>query len=273
MKKIIFVLALLCATSAFAAERESAYDRVMKTQTIKCGYGTNRPWIYKDDTTGKMAGLNVTIMEKIAGTLGLSLSWPEETGWAEVPTALSSGRVDVACSALWNDPVRGRQTAYTDPVFYQPIYVYARADDTRFTGKIEELNDPSVRISVQEGDFGLGLAQRFFPKATHVTIPQQAAWTDIYMNIITKKADVTFIDAVNASNFNKNNDNKLRRIPLTEPMAIYGLSYAVSIHEPALKEMINSAVRYMIQTGQIEELTADFRKEYPDAIILPKKPF
>src|SRR4051812_29807285 len=104
MKKICLTLIpafLLFSLPAFAAPKESAYDRVMRTQTIRCGWGTNNPWIYQDLKTGQMRGVIADVMNEIAGKLNLKLEWPEETGWGNLPEALESGRVDVACSTMW----------------------------------------------------------------------------------------------------------------------------------------------------------------------------
>ncbi len=275
MKNIVAaILISLLPFTAFAAEKkESAYDRVITSGKIRCGYGTWKPWIYQDLETGKLKGLTVDLMEEVGRQLDLKLEWPEETGWGELPTSLANGRVDVACSTLWNDPARGKILAMTQPVFYTAIYAYMREGDARFTGKLEEINNPDVRIAVQEGDFTYALAVRQFPRAQLVSIPPNVAATDAFLNVTTGKADVTFIDGVAMSDFNKNNAVKLARIPLARPVAVYGNTLAVGIKETELRDMLETTIRYMLQTGTIESVTADFRKEYPDAIILPAKPY
>lgn len=264
---ILAVLFVLTAVPAFAADKESAYDRVMKTRTIRCGWGTNDPWVYKDLQTGEMAGLTPAIMKEVADQLGFKLDWQEETGWSNLPTALETGRVDVACSTLWRDPARSTQAAYTRPAFYQPLYAYARAGDTRFTGKPGEINNKDVRIAVQEGDVNASLAASFFPQAQTLALPQTAQWSDAYLSVTTGKADVTFADPVGIAGFNAAQTVKLERIPLPRPVTIYGASFAVGIHEHEMKEVIDAAVAYLIDTGRIDELTKDFLKKHPGALI------
>lgn len=275
MKRFFFCAALLlCAFPAFAAEKESAYDRVMKTQTIRCGYGTNKPWIYRDEQTGKLVGLNVDIMQAIADQLGLKLEWPEETGWGDLPIAMQSGRFDVACSSLWTDPVCGMHVAYPTPLFYMAIHAFARADDARFSaGTMETINDPATRLAVQDGDFSMIIAKRFFPKAQMTAIPSNAQWNQTLQDVIAGKADIVFSDSTNVSNFNENNEKKLVRVPLPEPVSLYGNALAVGIQEHELKEMIDTVVKHFIYTGKMDELTADFRRKYPDALILPERPY
>lgn len=274
-RHFILIILLVCLTlPAFAADREeTAYDRVMKTQTIRCGYGTFAPWIYQDLKTGKMDGVSVRLAEALADQLDFKLDWAEETGWGALPTALETGKVDLACSLLWIDPARGKLVAYTRPLFYTPVYAYARADDTRFTGKTQEIDNPGTRIVVQESDVTAALAGRYFPQAKNMALPSSAQTSELLLSVTTGKADVVFSDPVNIEMFNAAQDKKLKKIPLPQPIVIYGNAYAVSIHEPELKEMMDAAVIYLLDTGTVDGIFADFLKDHPGAIIPVRKPY
>lgn len=95
----------------------------------------------------------------------------------------------------------------------------------------------------------------------------------MFQNVADGKADVLIADALSIQNFNQNNKKKLKRVPVSEPTAVYGAAYAVSIKEPELHRMIENVVQYMVQSGEIERLTRDFRAQYPDVILLPKIPY
>jgi len=214
MKKLLFALLLvLVSFPVFAADKDSAFDRVMKTQTIRCGYGTFPPWIYQDLQSGKMTGFSVGVAEALAAQLGFRLDWAEETGWGSLPESLYTGRVDVACSLLWIDPARSKQVAYTRPLFFTPVHAYAREDDTRFTGKTEEIDDPVIRIAVQEGDVSAALANREFSKAQSITSPQSVPSNQLLLDVTTGKADVVFSDPLNVQGFNDAQQKKLKKFP------------------------------------------------------------
>jgi ABC-type amino acid transport substrate-binding protein len=270
MKYLIALICLLFSTQAFA---ETAYDRVLRTGEIRCGYGIYAPWIEKDLKTGEMKGVMAELADVLAKRLDIKLVWGEETGWGNLPTSLHNGRVDLSCSTLWNDPRRGKLVAFSDVVFYQPIYAYARADDTRFTGKLEEINAENIAISMIDGGYSASVADRLFPKAKHNSLAQMSNWSEAILNVATGKADVIFSDDMFIGDFNANNEKKLKKISLAEPVAHFGNSFAVNINEPALKEMISNTVKYMHQTGEIEALTADFRVKYPGVMLLPKKTY
>ena len=271
MKQIFLSLfILLLSAPAFA---ESAYDRVMKSGKIRCGYGTADPLIVFDFDKNAPQGVVVDLMENIASKISLELEWPEETGWANMPTALDNGRIDVACSTLWNDPGRGRLVAFTDPVFYTVLHAYVKEGSSFNFQSVEEMNNPDIRISVQDGDFTHHLAKRLFPKAQHIAISSTNAWNDVLTQVTLGKADVVVISNSSIVGFNQNNDIKLTRVELDEPVTVYGNSFAVSIHETALKEVLNTAVRTLIQTGEIADITEEFRQIHPHEIILPQKPY
>jgi len=274
-RSLILALLFLAISLPSIADDEklSAFDRVMSSGTIRCGWATNDPWIFKDIKTGEMKGITVDVMKAVADHLQLKLEWPEETGWPNLPASLENGRVDVACSSLWNDPLRGKHVAYTQPIFFTGLYIYSRAGDARFTGKIDEINSPDIKIAVQDGELGVTLAHRYFPKAQLVALPDLVTPADIYMNVTTGKADVTIGDGISSQKFNVMNEAKLSRVPLAKPLTVYGNSFAVGIHEPELKEIIDNTVRYMIQTGEIEDQTKEFRTQYPDALVLPSSPY
>lgn len=122
-------------------QADTAFERITKTGKINCGYGVSDPWLYFDFEENKVKGIAVTISEAMAERLSVELVWGEETGWANLPTSLYTGRVDLACSTLWNGPSKAAQIAYTQPIYYNALYPYVRADETRFNS-IEDINSP-----------------------------------------------------------------------------------------------------------------------------------
>lgn len=250
--------------------QKTAYDRVIESGKIRCGWGTWDPYIYYDFDKEKPVGVIVDLMEAMAQNLNLELVWGEETGWANIPTALNNGRIDVACTSLWNDPSRGRLVAFTDPAFYMVSHVFVRAGEASKYKSLEDLNRSDLRISVQDGGSTYELAQRLFPKAKLAPLSQTNQSNELFVQVVTGKADVMISDQLAVDRFNENNDKKLERIKLLKPVNVFGNSYAVGINEHALKEVLNTTVAYMTQTGEFEELTKEFREKYPGNIYFPK---
>lgn len=68
--RIILSLCLMLLSVQAMAE-ESAYDRVMRTNEIRCGYGIYAPWIQKDLVTGEIKGVMADVAEAVAKQLDM----------------------------------------------------------------------------------------------------------------------------------------------------------------------------------------------------------
>jgi ABC-type amino acid transport substrate-binding protein len=80
MKKLFLCLIILMYSGiSFAEEgKESAFDRILRTQTIRCGYVVYPPSIIKDPNTGRLSGIFYDITEKMGERLNLKIEWTEE---------------------------------------------------------------------------------------------------------------------------------------------------------------------------------------------------
>src|SRR5881296_3114516 len=68
--------------AANGLSKESVYDRVMRTKTLRAAWLTYPPAAMKDTTTGKMSGTFVEGLETIAKNLDLKVEWMDgETPW------------------------------------------------------------------------------------------------------------------------------------------------------------------------------------------------
>ncbi len=105
------------------------YDRVMQTKTLRCGYGVWPPFIDKDANTGKMSGIFYEYVEALGKNLGIKMIWSTELGTGEFISALQSGRIDAMCASIWPNAVRAKDIDFVRPVYFSPIYAYARSND------------------------------------------------------------------------------------------------------------------------------------------------
>lgn len=96
----IFVAVFLPQQTPHAHENE-AFERVMRTQTIRCGYAAAPPLFIIDPSTRALSGIGHDIIEAVGKALSLKIEWAEEVGWATFPVALASGRIDMFCTGAW----------------------------------------------------------------------------------------------------------------------------------------------------------------------------
>jgi ABC-type amino acid transport substrate-binding protein len=246
---------------------ESTYDRVMAAQEIKCGYGISPPNLTKNANTGQMAGADYDIWQEIGKELGLKITWAQEAGWGNFIQDLKQNRFDVFCSQLWPDPPRTKFLTLSQPVIYSPLFAYVRVGDTRFNGNEDAINNGNVTIPAVDGDVGMDMAKSRFPAANILTLPQTATLSDMLLSVITKKADILFLNQAMFDDFNKANPNKLVRVPNLPPSFLFASRYGFKQGDVALRDMINVALQKITDDGRLEKIA----KKYDSSAIVAKK--
>jgi len=268
------VVKVAAPTATSAAHKETAFERVMRTQTIRCVYATGKPWLSIDPNTKQRSGIMVDVMEEIGKALSMKIDWSNgEVGWGELSAAVDSGRGDVICSAMWASANRAKATAFTRPLFYTPIEIWARADDKRFDNAPERINASDVAIVVDEGDFNEKIAQTDFPKARRNAKPQVAGLDYFFMTLLSKKADVVFISSNYAQDFLKEQPQTIRKVPMANPLRVYENVIGTSIHEQKLRNAIDAAVGDLLSSGTIARILAKYQTDYPSSFYLPAVPY
>ncbi len=255
----LFVLVvLLWAGGASAAEtpapsQETTYDRVLRTGVLRCGYINYPPHFIIDPTTGQKSGISFDLMNEAARLLSLKVEWVEELGWGNTVTALQSSRVDAICTSFWQNPVEGRYLGFTMPLFYSAVGAYVRATDTRFDTDLTRLNAKDVRISVGDGNIAALIAQQTFPRATLISLPNMTDETMQLEEVKSGKADVTFIETQLGETYAQKNEGAVRNLVPAQPLRVFGNTFALPIHDTALKSMLDSALVQLLNGGFVEQ--------------------
>jgi ABC-type amino acid transport substrate-binding protein len=284
MKNKISVLALIIALAALAvvmlrpaniaapAKKETAFERVMRTGTIRCGYGIWAPGLTKDAQTGKLGGIFYDYLEALGKHAGLKIEWTGEVGWSDFPAALNEGRVDAMCFGAWPKAPVARQVEFTEPIYFLPVDAYARADDNRFDHAQEKINAPDVTLSVMDGEISTLLAADYFPQAKVFSIPQLSASSGLLLNVSTGKADITFTDAWTAAEFMKMNPGKIKRVPLNGPFRVFGHTIPVAQGENAFVSFLNAATDELIDSGELDAIIAKY-ETMPGVLLHLPRPY
>lgn len=258
---------------ALAAEKESAYDRVLKTQTIRCGYNYYEPVIWRDNETNELKGVYVEYMEALGKATGLKIEWASEIGWGDVPAALQNEKIDAMCAGTWADARRGVQIAFTKPVFYNTLEVYARIDDKRFDKDINSINDPTITISTVDGGVTADIAAQDFPKAKALALSTLGTDAEELLNVATGKADITFTNHGPALAFMKANPGKIKRVAPEDPVRVFGVTTSVNIREQELLTLLNTATDQLHNSGVINKILNKYEKNFPGAFVRVTRPY
>jgi polar amino acid transport system substrate-binding protein len=272
MKLLCSLALLLLCTPAFAAEKQgSAYDRVMSSGVLKCGYGVWAPNIIKDVNTGALSGIFYDYGEALGAATSLKVEW-HEVPWTDFVLELNNGRIDAMCAGIWPTGARARELIFTAPVNYVSIGAYVRADDTRFDNALAKLNNAGVTIATMDVEMSSIIAAADFPLAKTLAIPATGSQPQMLLNVAENKADVTFSDMATAQGFMKTNPGKLRALPGGETLRAFGNTIALGKGEFALKALLDTATLELLQSGAIEKILLKY-EEYPGSLLRVAKPY
>ncbi len=251
--------------------KESAFQRVMRTRVLRCGYVTYFPGLVKDVNTGQFTGFDYDIVTSIAGYLNLKVEWAEEVGWGTALEGLRTNRYDALCVGMWNKPVYNQHALYVIPNFYQPVFAVTRQDETRFDSDLDAINDPNVKIAAIDGDAPVFIAAEDYPKATVWTVPNMTEFSQVMEEVKSRKADVTMVDAPTFAEYNTKNPGQVKLVQTNNPIRIMPCSMAVSLGEHDFKALFDSAIEYLVLSGRMDKILNKYDKT-PNSFIRHKKP-
>lgn len=272
MKKLLLIALLIFSLPAVAAEKESVFDRVTRTGTINCGYALWAPVLYKDAKTGDIKGLFYDVMTEAAKRLSLKVVWKEETAWGTIVEGLHTNRYDMICTGLAATSARAKFIDFSAPLFFSPIYLVARADDTRFDKDTDVLNDAKYKIGVLDGEISSIIAQQKFPQAAVTAMPQTADYSLLLKEVETKKADVTIIEIATFLEYEAHNKGKLKIIQRDRPLNVFAATLGVPIGDISIKHMMDTTLNEMMLDGTIAALIKKHEK-FPGTMLLPTQPY
>jgi L-cystine transport system substrate-binding protein len=272
MKYIALILAMMLGIAVsewhpwsrqavIAQLHETAYQRILRTGIIRCGYASWAPFIRKDPNTGDVSGFNRTIFDEIGKELGLKVDWVEEVGFGNYIEGLNTGRYDAMCQTVWPDPGRFKNATITLPVHYHKVYVVVRADDKRFEQGFEKLNDPAFTAAAIDSDVTQSIARADFPNAKIDALPQTADAAQLFMEVANGKADATFVDYGFFKSFDEKNPGKLKTAG--QVLHVYGSVFSVRQGETDLKNMLDSAIITLTNKDRLADI---LRHEDPSSI-------
>ncbi|HEU0117646.1 MAG TPA: transporter substrate-binding domain-containing protein [Alphaproteobacteria bacterium] len=252
---------LLGTSKTTSQQTETAYQRVMRTGTVRCGYALWPPFMAKDPNTGALSGFNYDIFNAIGKELGLKIEWVEEVGFGNFIEGLKTDRYDAMCETGWPDPGRFKNTTVTLPVHYHKVYVVVRADDKRFDQGYEQLNSDAYTAAAVDGDVTQSIAMADFPKAKIDALPQNADASQIFTEVATGKADATFVDIGFFQSYDKQNPGKLKIAGSV--LHVYGSVFFVKAGEVDMKNLIDSAIISLTNKGVLADI---LRRVDPNSI-------
>jgi len=242
----------------------SAYQRALESKEIRVGFISYPPSFIKDPRTGAFSGIFHEVLQKIAEKLELKVNYVEELGWGTMIEAVKSERVDLVCTGVWPTTERGKFVDFTKPIYFSAIRAYTGANNNRFDGNPVAINASDVRISALDGEMTSIIARLDFPVAKEISLPQTSDISQVLLEVSSGKADVTFVEPAVASEFIRNNPNKIKEVKDIRPVRVFPNVMIVGKGQVELLSTINTAIDELINNGFVDKVIDKYEK-YPNS--------
>lgn len=261
MKKSIAALMLILALGAgyigarlapsssapISSKQESAYARVMRTGVLRCAYMQWPTYFERNPNTGEITGLGAEIYREMVELIGLKIEYVESVIGQQVED-LNNAKVDAVCNDSYYLFSSVKFEDYTVPAYLAPVFVAVRQNEKRFS-KPQDLNREDVTFIGIDGDVGIELARRHYPKAKLLTLPGSVDAASLLMYVTMKKADATINDPQFFINFNATNKPGVKILFENTPEAVYPVGMGVKKGEQELLNMLNYGFNAMWNVG------------------------
>jgi ABC-type amino acid transport substrate-binding protein len=251
---------------------DSVYDKVIKSGKLRCAYVIYPPSCMKDPNTGELSGISIDALNLVAKKLGLMIDWSEEVGWGTMLEGLQTNRYDMVATAVWTNVSRAKVAAFSNPLFYTPLYACVKRGDHRFDNNLGRINADDIKIATIDGGIGQIVADEDFPKAHIASMTQMTDLSQNLLNVVNKKADITFADPFTIFRYNKNNPNSIDNINLKTPLRVFPDCWMFKRGELEFKAMLDIVLDETINSGAMEKII-DKYEQMPGEVYRVALPF
>jgi ABC-type amino acid transport substrate-binding protein len=254
--------------SATAIEKESVYDRVMRTKTLRCSYVIDEPYFMIDPNSKEKSGIFYETTELLAKKLGLKVEWSSETTYGTLEPDLQSGKADMFCGGLWEDTQKASMVHYSTALSYAPVFAYVRIDpEMDGITTLKDIKDKNLKIAVIDGEMSLLIYERLFAANPVLSLPSISDESMVAESLASGKADVTFIEPAVARSYLAKNPGKFRILNMT-PIQTFANTYAAVRGEQQLIDLFDVAIHTGLNSGEIQAITKKYTHS-PEEILMP----
>lgn len=253
-------------------KKETTFERVMRTGTLRCGYAIATPWFMTDPNTKKHSGAGYDVTQAVAKKIGVDIDWVEETDWGLAEQGLIARRYDMMCGSVCIDPKRARAATYSTPFLHIPALAVVRAKNKEYDTDLASINKPTVRVGVKSGHVFEYIANELFPLAKKVYANSISDDAEFLQMLKYNKIDVAFAGQTTVDLYNKHNPDHLVR-SLKKPVRFCNGAFMVPLGDMQLKAIIDNTIGELNSDGAIKAILNRYVKDDPRYIRTPTQLF
>lgn len=246
----------------------------MQTGKIRVGYVNVPIGFNVDPKTKEKSGIFFEVLEEMAKNMGLKVEYVEEVGWGTMIAGLQTKRYDMMASPVWPNSNRAKQATFSNPVYFSPIGIWVRQDETRFSpdGSWASINESKIRLCAVDGSTAEKIAQTQFPHAKLLSYPEAVGEGQLFLDVTTRKADAFFEEPAKGFLFVKNNPGKLKNIAADKPVKVFPNVFLLPGGDYRMKEMIDTALAEIENSGVVERILRKYEPS-PNAYLRVALPY
>lgn len=213
----------------------SRLDAVKKAGVLKvCTTGDYRPFTYLDPATKKYTGIDVTMVDDLAKSLGVSVQWVPTTWKTLMDDTIT--KCDMAAGGISINTDRAQRAFFTLPIIEEGKTPITLCRNVTKYNTIDKINQPGVRSITPIGGTNEKFADAHYPRGTIIR------WKDnntIFDEIIAGRADVMTTDASETVWVAKEKP-QLCAVHPTKPFDYFGKAYLLPRGDVVFKEYVDT---------------------------------
>lgn len=154
-----------------ALSATSVIEDIKKRGVLRVGVSTFVPWAMPNKN-GELVGFEIDVAKKLAEEMDVKLE-SVPTSWDGMIPALVAGKFDVVISGMSITPNRNLTVNFTQPYASTETVIVANKNLGGNFKALSDLDDPGVTIANRRGATTAALAQKVWPKATHLLFDEE----------------------------------------------------------------------------------------------------
>ena len=273
MYKLLFA-SIICfylasCNSGYKDNTEKQSDKlesIISKKEMKVGYLVFNPCVIIDPNTGNMSGIFVDMVNQIAGSLNVKVTWVE-TNLANFNAGLKTNQFDFCVGPTFITPVRASNVLFTQPISYFGNSGIIQKNSKFKIVNESDLNSTGIRIAVTQGQVMDDYCKKNFPNAKLIALPGSDLTAPL-VAVSSGNADVGLMNNILVLKYSKEHSEVTPVLLNEKQLEILPLSWTTTFEDVKLNEFLNSSITYLKSTGRI----ANYQKKYDTELFydLPK---
>ncbi len=229
----------------------SALDHIQSRGEMHVGYLVWEPTVVRDPRTGELSGIYPDMVVQIAKNLNVKVVWVETT-LANFAAGLNTGQFDFCVGATFVTIPRAASVKFTQPVAYVGNSAVIKADGSLKPKRIEELNNPGVKIALLQGQALEEFCRRNLPQATLLAL-SGGDLTAPLTAVSSGQADIGFMNSVTVAKYVAKHPEVRAVFTGEQSVEILPLAWTTTGNDTRMCDFLNSSITYIKATGRLAE--------------------